>query len=233
MSYILDALRKSEQERLRGQPLSTLSHSPSGHTDSARPPWLLPLLVGNLMVFTMLGVWWLRSVASNPDGDAHAPAAAGQAVTAEFTPSHAGANATPVPVAAPVDRTADAQQMRDMQPIDRQSTAEGETAERETAEGEYVALPGTPGAVQASEPPLSNADYEAAGDWRSAAGDLPRLAITSHVYSSDHSARNIIINGTRLREGDQLDNGVRVVEITPTGARVAYKGAEQELEIGR
>ena len=227
MSYILDALRKSEQERLRGQPLSTVSHSPSGHTDSARPPWLLPLLIGNLMVFTMLGVWWLRSVASNPDGDAHAPAT-GQAVTAEFTPSHASANATPVPVAAPVDRTADAQQMSDMQPIDRQSAAEGETAE-----GEYVALPGTPGAVQASEPSLSNADYEAAGDWRSAAGDLPQLAITSHVYSSDHSARNIIINGTRLREGDQLDNGVRVVEITPTGARVAYKGAEQELEIGR
>ena len=222
MSYILDALRKSEQERLRGQPLSTLSHSPSGHTDSARPPWLLPLLVGNLMVFTMLGVWWLRSVASNPVGDAHAPAAAGQAITAELTPSHVSANA------APVDRTADAQQMSDMQPIDRQSAAEGETAE-----GEYVALPGTPGAVQASEPPLSNADYEAAGDWRSVAGDLPRLAITSHVYSSDHSARNIIINGTRLREGDQLDNGVRVVEITPTGARVAYKGAEQELEIGR
>ena len=92
MSYILDALRKSEQERLRGQPLSTLGHSRIVGATSERPRWLLPLLAANLVALTMLGVWWLRSAAVPPESGA---AATGTAMV----PS------TPMPRAAPISRS--------------------------------------------------------------------------------------------------------------------------------
>ncbi len=223
MSYILDALRKSEQERLRGQPLATLSHSPSGGPDRARPAWLLPLLIGNLMVFTILGVWWLRSVASSADAPAQSTTVLVPPAAAQASPSGADSGAAAEPQGANSRAATSPEQASYDQSVGPQP-----------AEPEYVSLPGAPRSARAiPERPLSNADYEAVGDWRSGAGDTPALAVTSHVYSSDRRARNIIINGIRLHEGDQLSGGVTVLEITPTGARVSYNGAEQELEIGR
>ena len=40
-----------------------------------------------------------------------------------------------------------------------------------------------------------------------------------------------MINGLRLREGDRLDNGVRVVTITEDGAHVEYQGQEALLKM--
>ncbi len=221
MSYILDALRKSEQERLRGQPLATLSHSPSGGTDNARPAWLLPLLIGNLMVFTILGVWWLRSVASSSETAAQSTNAVVPLTAVQASQSAATRSAPPDPRTTNEHAAARSQQ-----------TGYDPSVGPESAAPEYIPLPAAPLSERAMpERPLNNADYEAVGDWR--AGDAPALAVTSHVYSSDRRARNIIINGVRLREGDQLPSGVSVLEITTTGARVSYNGAEQELEIGR
>jgi hypothetical protein len=37
----------------------------------------------------------------------------------------------------------------------------------------------------------------------------------------------------RLKEGDTLDSGVKIEEITETGARVSWRGNERELDITR
>jgi hypothetical protein len=202
MSYILDALRKSEQERLRGQPLSTLSHAPIGSDGPARPRWLLPLLAGNLVLGTVLAVWWLRSAATD------APQAPAPEATVLAAP--AATAAAPTPPAAPQPTLPSARQDAGL------PTA---------AEDEYVPLP---------EPALPNAAYERAGDWQADSADgWPTLALSTHVYSSAPDARNVIINGMRLKEGDTLDSGVKIEEITETGARVSWRGNERELDITR
>lgn len=91
------------------------------------------------------------------------------------------------------------------------------------------------GGAAAPEAPLPNAAYERAGDWQedpSAAG-WPPLALSTHVYSSSPASRNVIINGMRLKEGDRLDSGVKIEEITETGARVSWRGKERQLDITR
>ena len=202
MSYILDALRKSEQERLRGQPLSTLSHAPIGNEGQARPRWLLPLLAGNLLLGTVLAVWWLRSAAT---GDAEVPT---PAATVLAEPA-----ATLAPAPAPAPQAA-------LPPAVQAATLPAATQDEE-----YVPLP---------EAPLPNEAYERAGDWQAGSSDgWPPLALSTHVYSSAPAARNVIINGMRLKEGDTLDSGVKIEEITETGARVSWRGNERELDITR
>jgi hypothetical protein len=88
--------------------------------------------------------------------------------------------------------------------------------------------------VPLPEPALPNEAYERAGDWQADAADgWPPLALSTHVYSSAPDARNVIINGMRLKEGDTLDSGVKIEEITETGARVSWRGNERELDITR
>ena len=219
MSYILVALRKSEQERLRGQPLSTLSHTTIGQDAPERPRWLMPLLAGNLVLATVLAVWWLRSAAVSPDAPVD-PGAASAAMAATAPPAAATAPIPPV-------------QAGDTQARDAMTVPEDEG---------YVPLPAMDpetGAEMAPvaepEAPVPNAAYEGAGDWQedaSAAG-WPPLALSTHVYSSSPASRNVIINGMRLKEGDRLDNGVKIEEITETGARVSWRGKERQLDITR
>ncbi len=211
MSYILDALRKSEQERLRGQPLSSLSHAPIGQEIARRPGWLLPLLAANLVLGTVLAVWWLRSAADN---DVEAQAASAAPI--------AGEPAAIQGAIRPKDGTRlSAPASASLPPVTDATGAIPST----TPEDEYVPLP---------ESPLPNEAYERAGDWRDASSDgWPALALSTHVYSSAPASRNIIINGLRMKQGDSLENGVKIEEITETGARVSWRGAERELDITR
>ena len=46
---------------------------------------------------------------------------------------------------------------------------------------------------------------------------IPRLTITSHIYSSQANRRSIVINNERLVEGDYVANQVQIKEITHQG----------------
>lgn len=197
MSYILDALRRSEQERLRDQPLSTLGHAPIVAAPDGRPRWLLPLLAGNLLVLTVLGVWWLRSLAT----------AANDAALQAPHPSMAASPAAAVAAPPEGDTTILATEANT---IDATPTAD----DRRTEIG------------------LSNEAYENVGEWDPNAATTSHWRLSTHVYSSDRNARAVVIDGVRLKDGERHPSGLRVVEITPTGARVEIDGTERDLDIG-
>ncbi len=46
---------------------------------------------------------------------------------------------------------------------------------------------------------------------------FPSLAFSTHIYAEDSDLRAVVVNGVRLKEGDQLEN-VRLYEITEDGA---------------
>jgi general secretion pathway protein B len=58
---------------------------------------------------------------------------------------------------------------------------------------------------------------------------LPDLRMDLHVFDTDPAKRFVFINMRKLREGETLPEGVRVDEITPTGARLSYKGNQFAL----
>jgi general secretion pathway protein B len=59
---------------------------------------------------------------------------------------------------------------------------------------------------------------------------LPDLRLDLHVYAVDPAQRFVFINMRKLREGEMLPDGVRVDKITPTGAQLSYRGTRFTVE---
>jgi general secretion pathway protein B len=71
-------------------------------------------------------------------------------------------------------------------------------------------------------PELSSIGHEARGR-------LPPLKVSMHVYSDDPSGRVVIIDGRRLREGDLIDERLRLVEIQRAGSVLELDGRRYRL----
>ena len=54
---------------------------------------------------------------------------------------------------------------------------------------------------------------------------IPPLRLDLHVYAARPEERFVMINMKKLREGDTLPEGVRVESITPEGAVLSYSGS--------
>lgn len=60
---------------------------------------------------------------------------------------------------------------------------------------------------------------------------MPSLAFSFHVYASDPSRRTIIINGRRLREGQSLNKDIRLLNITPEGVELMFRNYRVALPV--
>jgi general secretion pathway protein B len=59
---------------------------------------------------------------------------------------------------------------------------------------------------------------------------LPDLKLDLHVYAEKPAERFVFINMRKLREGESLPEGVRVDAVTPQGADLSYRGTRFTLE---
>jgi len=59
---------------------------------------------------------------------------------------------------------------------------------------------------------------------------LPDLRLDLHVYADNPAERFVFINMRKLREGESLPEGVRVEQITPTGAKLSFHGRQFTLD---
>lgn len=184
MSYILDALKKSDQERQsRQSPTIQTVHRP-GRVRRRPLIWFAVacLLAVGIGVAVALLVWVY-----------HPPAVA---VTTAVIESPATAGAQPA-VAA-------------------NNTATGEQSPTESGQPDAASEVIDDGAgaptVAFSELP-DNIRHE-----------IPALTFSFHVYSETPSSRTIIINNRRVREGDGVLRNLQLIEITPDGVVLAWKG---------
>jgi general secretion pathway protein B len=209
MSFILDALKKSEIERQR-QSVPGLMDARSGARRSRLPLWAaaLGLLLGiNLVV--LAAVLWNKSAPSAPaprPPDSAAPAAppapaAQPAVTEHFSPldtSPVYAPEIPVP-AAEGPRKTDVHAVRHSDPILSVQSAEP------PAESQEV-LPSI------SEINLTGAQA------------LPDLHLDVHVYATNPADRFVYINMRKYHEGAALPEGPRIERIRRDGVVLNYQG---------
>jgi len=198
MSLILEALKRSEQERRRerGPDLQTIHQPLPGRapTRSRLGWWVSALVLANIGV--LVGWWWqqqarLPQPAAQPAQD--------QAVSA---PKPAPPPETAVAVAKP-------------EPAATRTPA---------ANSEFTQVtprhpPAGPvsGSVAARRDPIR----EIAELPERVRKDLPAMTFSFHVYSSDPQKRTIIINNRRFREGDEVSDGVLLQEITEDGVILA------------
>lgn len=214
MSFILDALKKAEAERSRnlGPVLMDVRIAPARQR---LPTWAWVL--GVVLLANMLVLGWLllrRPVA--------APAA--PAVTA--------ASATPVaPVVtqsiAPVAVQPPAPVVLE-QPIGQPAAT---LAAPLPVQGGAV-IAATPQTMVIEQPPLNVDNLPTMQDMLASGVTLPPLQLSLHVYDDAPAGRYVLLNSKRMREGDELPEGIRVERITPRGVVLDVRGRRFLLVAG-
>jgi general secretion pathway protein B len=209
MSFILDALRKSELERQR-QNGPSIAELPIAR-DDRRLPWAL-LAIGLLLAVNVgvLLFFLLRDATGT--------------ITAAGTTSTAAPNVVASLPAAPTPLPANAAPPGNA-PDDALQAPVSELLAEASAPPpapDPTLLPDAP-VTYAPEPvdeyPPSIRDLPA----RSTAG-LPELSVDLHIYSDDPAKRVVFINGRRYQTGGVLAEGPTVEEINRDGAVLSYHG---------
>lgn len=245
MSILLDALRRSEEQRRLGEVPDIHSPLASGQADS--PGWRRWAVWGAAGAIALAVVWagWQRF----GTGDA-APAAAvesaevitGGAETARRAPAEKpSGDGTNEPAAAPAGaakpRRARVNQSftefeASQQPLAGQAPVAPPQAAQSAppaAEAPAVAPPDQPAATPAPRPEPRAAEPRATQPisfWELPQGvrdSLPDLRITVLVYAERPEDRFVLLAGTRMVEKDTLQDGVVLVEIRRDGAVFTYR----------
>lgn len=230
MSLILEALRKSEAERRRGEAPTLAAELPPATPArrAAWSPWLLPLA---LCVGIALGAaWWFSERPAPPSTAAQQPATG----VAAFPAADAGPDMTE-PLPAPRATTAPpapARPQPSMQvppssddalaPDEAPAPAPASAPDPVATETPMPSAPVVAG-VTAPDAPIGTLD----GTQRRS---LPPLKMSMHLYDDDPARRLVVIDGERLREGQQLGN-VLIEQIDPDGVVLRMEGRRVRLPL--
>ncbi|MCG6931122.1 MAG: general secretion pathway protein GspB [Desulfofustis sp.] len=251
MSYILDALKKSEQERNKQQRTGPRSPHPSGRSLPPRKNRIVPALIITsflmLSVIIMGGGAWL-ALRDEPGEQRAAPSAtSGPAQAGAPQPAAGG----PQPVAAADPEQAVSTQARahigtrtgapeDQDTKNGQSAASAEPGTRppaivSDAQASVRSIPdpaaeqpvpgGQPGSVK-ELPLISELEF-------STRSMLPEMKFRGHAYSSTPAKRMIMINSMIVREGDTVAPDLRLKEITEDGLIMSFRGIDFRVELFR
>ena len=200
MSFILDALKKSETERQQ-QAGSEFSNVPSSSGDQQSFKWLW--ILGLLLLVNIIV---LLGILLRPDPAAERPAPAEQAPPEQPA-------AEPAVAAEPSfeERIAAAKQN---QPEAEQAAAVTETVTEPVAD-----------TVAAQPSPSSQRRLMTIDELRlNGTLQLPDLHLDIHVYAEDPAERFVFINMKKHRESGQLPEGPVVAEITHDGVVLEHRG---------
>jgi len=240
MSYILEALRRADAERQRGD-VPGLHAQPQAITAGEPAPvrWPPGLLAGAALGLLLLGgalVWWWTGGAARqapPPVVAMAPAL--QPPTAP--PLLPGQVAGPVPGGAPA-----ALPLPSLPPAVASVVVPAGPAPRAAPApvARALPLPAAPPArvVPAAPSPAAVAPpaapvrvlklSELPEDLRR---DLPAIAPGGSVYAEHAPARMVILNGQVFHEGDRPAPGLQVQQIRPRSVVFDFKGQRFELPL--
>jgi len=215
MSYILDALRKSDQQRRRGATPTLLTLQPSAVVRK-RPAYLKYGLLAVVLIGAGVVIGWLRPWQT------------------EQVPSRNSESVAVKPIELkPIESTA-RQPAPAQSAIPAQPTPEWPAPAKPHTDGPPPAA-NAPVPGRAAAPPERRVDIAAAD----AAGetviameqlplpirqDLPKMIVTVHAYSGTPAKRLIGIGSRILREGDYVVPGMQLEEITPDGMILSYRG---------
>lgn len=224
MSYILEALKKSEQQRQRGV-TPTLPTAPITVAASKRP---LLMYYGALAVVLLgigITIGWLRPWQAEQPAPAAKPIAAKPSIPAPqqaalaplAAPPAMGKKAAqelPAPVPPPPARPAPVvEAIKPDTPASAASPAAVASAPQVAPEN--TAIP----AVARKQEVIAKTELPPAIQQ-----EIPALTIQLHAYANKPGERLVSINFKTLREGEFLMQGLRLEQITPDGVIFSYKG---------
>lgn len=220
MSFILDALRKSETERQKAQ-VPGIGDAPMVVHQKHVPRWTVGLIACLSAGLVVLGWFWLRDAGTGTDQDVAASATQAISGAAEspdqaITGAATSSATPPSPAAAMASVSSPVGEVRDLSGEARQATVAPAAAGVGNAPASQATTPAAPEVLAA--PILTLAQYRASG------GALPELNLELHVYSPTASERFVFINSSKYVEGQTLAEGPRLGAITQDGAVLVHEG---------
>lgn len=229
MSYILDALKKADQERAAGNvpDLETVHLQEPTVRKHYRWLWILAAL------FIFNGVLVALLAPRHDAGDApESRAARDERISASpdtIRPQPPLERAPVVRKAPPrVVRTAPQVQERPRAAVTRPVSprVQPTTVQDQPAAPPVAVAPPSPVAVQ--PPVTSTASAGRLPEWDELSLDfrsgfsMPHMDV--HVYDTDPSRRFVLVNLQKFREGDRLPNGAVIEKILPDDMQLSYQG---------
>ena len=217
MSFILDALRKSEIERQR-QSGPSMAEFPVAREDRRLPVALIA--IGFLLAINVAVVLFFMLRQSPAPAAAASQVAAADKAAPVASPPPASAAPPPAILPAPPSELQSAQNAAG-QFSEPPLELYGESATQPPDAPDPTLLPDArvPGpGVTYGEPPSDDAPTA------EAVPGLPPLTVDLHIYANDPAKRAVFINGRRYTQGAHTVEGPIVEEITPDGAVLSYRG---------
>ncbi len=230
MSYILDALRKSEQERQRGKvpDLNSYKEEPVAEKQGRNFwPWItLVIIVINVVVAA--AIWYpsrnstpLVTAATSPVPDKSAVPRQAASPESAVPISRAATTPIPKPQPKPVEKPIPEKPELLQEPIPKTVVTDSRPPVQTvpTVVGPDIPAPKPISQDPASSSPAPSVAYmpqleELPANERAG---IPDMTFSSHMYSSIPRFRSIIINGKRLKEGEYFSENLQVREITDKG----------------
>lgn len=214
MSYILDALNKSEQDRKRNRApgLDTMHRGSTPPPPTSRP-WVVWILLIAVVNGGFLAYWLgtrRPATAPVPAEVTRAPATA----PAKNPPRAPPAPVNAAPAQSPAKATTAASNQQDsngqlVTPADALSPESTGSATTESADNP----------IRISDLPVDVQQQ------------IPDMTFSSHIYSDEAKFRMVNINGRLLHEGDMVADGIRLVRITEEGVVLTFKGYTFEVSV--
>lgn len=210
MSYILDALKKSEQERkVSDERLSDAGSIFTSQNDEvirnnfSRKFLIYSLLIVMALIFI---AYWINPSQNEFSKGAGEDYASKENSTKEENSTKAEVN-TIIPIESSVNGNADSLKVSPKQILAKPSSmVKINEAEVKTVELENFL---TPTAIELAPKEIML--------------NLKPIEISSHIFSSQPTRRSIVANGMRLKEGDFIQPRVQVYEITHQGMIINVK----------
>lgn len=251
MSFILDALKKSESDRQR-QASPALFEVKVAAPRRRLPLWALAL--GILLVVNMAVLSWVllrrqdapAPVAAATAAPAPAATTAPPAVNANamqsgtvmvpttvYVPAHVEmpAGSTPNVTVAQAAPSAGVAGPSSTPPLSDEPRLENHEQavppDYDSRDYRQAITPAQAGAIAAAR---RNGDLPSRDDVVSQGSQVPDLRLDLHVYDTNPANRFVFINMRKLREGETLPEGVRVEQITATGVELSYHGKRFTLD---
>jgi general secretion pathway protein B len=246
MSFILDALKKSEAERNRNSGPTLLEFRPA-RPRPRLPWWAIVIAVALLANLGVLAYALLRSppqvavtlpAAAAPVAPSAAPAATGPAPQAALPP------AATSPVAPTADAAGTTSYPGAAAPAGPGAmTAGGGVLPDPALARTPLPPPGIdpddlPAVAPRSPPPSarpaagSELGLPTMADLTGAGVRLPELRLALHAWDPVPASRYVLLNGTRMREGEVTPDGLKVEQVTESGVVLEWRGRRFTLRPG-
>lgn len=221
MSYILEALKKSEQERQIGHvpDVSMVQESPP-RAARRKPRWVAVALILNALILLAIAIWLWRTgvVLDNVVAPGMAPSAVDEreeqaAVSRDI--------ADPVPSPAPAAV---------VQPAPRIDPLPAPVSQMPLPAPKYAMKPAP------IQPELDKLETEPVlpPRWQDLPleerNSLPAPRIDVHVFAREPPRRFVLINLRKYQEGDKVDEGATIESILADGIVLSYQGQRYRVD---